>query len=328
VEQFAYGLLVAPRGSVLQTVYFGTSAIVLIMAAISYRLLRRDPAQLGAVHRIFEFSPTVIAMALALIRTAIMSTEVFRLPTIYIATIYVVAVAFLLPMRVSLVFYVLVSAGAIVLIPLYHPTITQSSYVADIMSNGAIAWIISAMMYRSFNSDFLKTKTIEEKNRELEDLSVRDRLTNLYNRRKLDAVLEDVHARSIRYDHEYSLIIVDIDHFKLVNDNRGHHAGDAVLKEIADVLAGSVREVDTCGRWGGEEFLIICPETDLTHATSLAERLRGLVESARYEQDASMTASFGVASSREAADAEDLIRVADARLYRAKDQGRNRVVSQ
>ncbi|MFO8041914.1 MAG: GGDEF domain-containing protein [Alkalispirochaeta sp.] len=327
LEQAAYGALVAVPGSLLQTVYFATSGITLITAVISSWLLVHSPAAPRAIHHVFEYSPVAIAMTIALVRTAILSAEVFRLPTIYIAIIYVVAVVFILPVSVSFIFYLLVSIGAVVVIPEFHPTITESSYVADIMSNGAIAWIISTIAYRSFISDFLKTRTIEEKNRELEELSVRDRLTGLVNRRKLDSVLEEVHAWSARYGAEYALILVDIDHFKLVNDNRGHHAGDVVLREIAGVLANSVREVDTCGRWGGEEFLIICPETDLVHAQALAERLRGIVEARSAGDDAPVTASFGVASSQEATDAENLIRIADDRLYLAKERGRNRVVS-
>lgn len=328
VEQAAYGAFVATPGSLLQTVYFATSGITLITATISRRLQTHPPHTPRAVHHIFEYSPVAIAMAIALVRTAILSAEVFRLPTIYIAILYVLAVIFILPRGVSFVFYLLVSAGAVVVIPKFHPTIVESSYVADIMSNGAIAWIISSMIYRSFISDFLKTKTIEEKNRELEDLSTRDRLTGLFNRRKLDSVVEEAHARSVRYGAEYSVIILDIDHFKLINDNRGHHAGDLVLREIATVLADSVREVDTCGRWGGEEFLVICPETDLAHARALAERLRGLVEARPIGHNSGITASFGVATSREAGDAENLIRIADDRLYLAKDRGRNRVIAE
>ncbi|HKK47717.1 MAG TPA: GGDEF domain-containing protein [Alkalispirochaeta sp.] len=327
IEQAAYGVLVAPPDSVLRVVYFATAIVAAITAVGSHHLLRNPPDVLRPSHRIFEYAPVVVAMTVALIRTAILSTEIFRLPTVYIAIIYVVAVAFLIPPGASAVLYLLVSVGAIVTIPQFHPTITQSSYVADIVSNGALAWIIATIIYRSFLSDFVKTKTIEEKSRELEHLAIRDRLTNLFNRRKLDSEVEEVHAWSTRYEAEYSVIIVDIDHFKLVNDSRGHHTGDLVLQDIAGVLADNVREVDTCGRWGGEEFLIICPETDLDHARALAERLRSLVEARPAGNHPPVTASFGVAASREARDAEDLIRIADDRLYLAKELGRNRVES-
>lgn len=125
-----------------------------------------------------------------------------------------------------------------------------------------------------------------------------------------------------------SLIFLDVDHFKRVNDELGHHAGDLVLKEVAAVLKHSVRDVDTVARWGGEEFAILLHGVDLQAAAQKAEELRAKIEGLRFERhpELKVTASFGVASSSTSEDAETLGRAADeALLQQAKKKGRNRV---
>lgn len=162
-------------------------------------------------------------------------------------------------------------------------------------------------------------------NKQLEKLSVTDRLTELYNRVKLDEVLEAEMARVNRSGQAFSVILIDVDHFKWVNDQHGHQTGDSVLKSFADVLRSETRVTDFVGRWGGEEFLIICPNTDLPGAQRLAENLRGAVESHDFPVVKAKTASFGVACHREGEPVQELISRADAALYAAKQGGRNRV---
>jgi len=163
------------------------------------------------------------------------------------------------------------------------------------------------------------------KSRELELLSVTDRLTGLGNRYKLDERLADELARSRRHGTAFVLIMLDIDHFKAVNDTYGHQAGDEVLAGIATLLRRHSRTSDVLGRWGGEEFLLLCPETDESGAISLAEQLRAAIEAARFPALGRVTASFGVAAWRPADDGKALLRRADEALYRAKEKGRNRV---
>lgn len=163
------------------------------------------------------------------------------------------------------------------------------------------------------------------KSRELELLSVTDRLTGLGNRHKLDERLAHELTRSRRHGTALAVIILDIDHFKAVNDTYGHQAGDEVLAEMAALLQRHSRASDVLGRWGGEEFLLLCPETDESGAVSLAEQLRASIEAARFPALKRVTASFGVAAWRPADDGEALLRRADEALYRAKAKGRNRV---
>jgi diguanylate cyclase (GGDEF)-like protein len=168
-------------------------------------------------------------------------------------------------------------------------------------------------------------RELDDKNKDLEILSQTDRLTGLCNRHKLDEVLRAELRRVRRYRKPFSVIMLDVDHFKKVNDTFGHHAGDEVLARLAGTLTGHARETDTVGRWGGEEFLIVCPETDLDVAMRLAERLRRGVEETDFPATGGITASFGVASGSGEDEFESLTRRADEALYRAKQAGRNRV---
>jgi diguanylate cyclase (GGDEF)-like protein len=168
---------------------------------------------------------------------------------------------------------------------------------------------------------------LEQKNRDLEKLSITDRLTGLYNRRKLDEEIAEEYARAKRSHLPLSVIMMDIDRFKSVNDNLGHQAGDRVLSEFANILRRTIREVDLVGRWGGEEFMIQCPGTDLGGAVSLAEKLRETIATHVFEDGGRMTGSFGVTDLRPNETLDEMIKRADDALYRAKKSGRNRVES-
>lgn len=164
-----------------------------------------------------------------------------------------------------------------------------------------------------------------EKNRQLEIVSVSDRLTGLYNRLRLDQVLEEEVARGDRTGAALSVILMDIDHFKLVNDTHGHQVGDRVLVAVATLLSASSRELDVVGRWGGEEFLVVCRDTALPGAAVLAEKLRDRIAQHPFPQVGNKTSSFGVASRRDKENVDALISRVDAALYAAKNAGRNRV---
>ncbi len=159
----------------------------------------------------------------------------------------------------------------------------------------------------------------------LEQLAIRDKLTGLYNRRKLDESFAVEVSRAERYGRPLSVIMLDIDHFKEVNDTHGHPVGDAVLTQTAERLQAALRTSDIAGRWGGEEFLIICPETPLETAMQLAERLRLDYEAYDFMAAGRLTASFGVAAHRKGHLANHILLSADEALYRAKNGGRNRV---
>ncbi|MDQ3929503.1 MAG: diguanylate cyclase, partial [Chloroflexota bacterium] len=179
--------------------------------------------------------------------------------------------------------------------------------------------------------DITERKQLEDK---LNKLATYDELTDLYNRRAILQRLHEEIARSRRYQQPVSLVLLDVDHFKTVNDTYGHDVGDEVLRRLAQLLREHVRGVDFPARFGGEEFAVVLPNTDLQGARRAADHLRQLLVRTPVsvtlgdgtEEQLGVTASFGVASTC-GAGAEDmeLIKAADEALYRAKRNGRNRV---
>ncbi|WP_085444509.1 diguanylate cyclase [Magnetofaba australis] len=165
---------------------------------------------------------------------------------------------------------------------------------------------------------------VREKSKELESLSITDKLTGLNNRLKLDEDLGRYADHFSRYGNIYSVMLLDIDYFKKVNDVFGHMEGDRVLKDAASLLTHCLRKSDIIGRWGGEEFLIICPGTALNECMSLAEKLRQRFQQHDFGLGAPQSISLGVAQCEQGVGSDDLLSAADAALYRAKQGGRNR----
>jgi len=160
----------------------------------------------------------------------------------------------------------------------------------------------------------------------IELLSITDKLTNVFNRMKLDEVLAQEIDRSLRYSTALSIIMADIDFFKKVNDEFGHQVGDEVLIKISALISEKIRKTDILGRWGGEEFLIVCPHTDLSGGVTLAETLRTEIENLEIDPVGRKTCSFGVAQFNSDNTEESLVKRADDALYKAKET-RNKVES-
>ena len=164
----------------------------------------------------------------------------------------------------------------------------------------------------------------------LQNLAFSDPMTGLANYRYFRVELEEEVKRGSRYRHSVSLIMLDLDHFKSVNDRFGHQVGDSALRWVADIIRASIRDADFPARYGGEEFAIVCGETGLEEAVVIANRIRASVESQPFHPDSadpiSLTVSAGVASFPASGSSDsDLIRAADSALYEAKRAGRNRV---
>jgi diguanylate cyclase (GGDEF)-like protein len=193
---------------------------------------------------------------------------------------------------------------------------------------------VTAMLRIKAAQDALRVAKLE-----LERQSITDPLTGLFNRRYFQYRLDQEIERSKRHGDPVSLLLIDLDHFKKVNDRHGHTVGDAVLCRTAELLSGELRRLDVCTRWGGEEFAVIMPNTDGSGAATVAERvLRTMRARACFSalpirgskdrpESFKVTASLGLSMypSIGVESAEQLIRTADAALYRAKDQGRDRI---
>ena len=190
-----------------------------------------------------------------------------------------------------------------------------------IVTSVGIGLIIASILY--FNMVlFPQIMHLED---ELKEHASTDSLTKAYNRLKFDEIIESEINRSKRYDQMLSLIAFDIDHFKTVNDNYGHLFGDYVLKTIVNLTKDNIRGVDYLARWGGEEFMIILPETGLERAEALAQRIKEEIENYKFNKIGKVTVSFGVAQFKKDDSEDTLIKRADDALYKAKNKGRNRV---
>ncbi|MBF0594910.1 MAG: GGDEF domain-containing protein [Candidatus Omnitrophica bacterium] len=165
---------------------------------------------------------------------------------------------------------------------------------------------------------------------ELEDMSITDSLTGAHTRRYFSGRFEDEFGRAKLKGLALSLLMIDVDYFKKVNDQHGHLVGDQVLREVSRLIVQHTREIDITGRYGGEEFCVILPDTDKTGALVAAERIRAAVQGGRikaYDAELSVTVSIGVATfAQDAGQTDELMDKADWALYRAKKMGRNRVV--
>lgn len=188
-----------------------------------------------------------------------------------------------------------------------------------------VAIISSTISYNNQLKIFIKKTDGKKSNEKLRYISITDQLTGLYNRRKIDEMLKYEVYLSKKDKIPLSIIILDIDHFKRVNDNYGHLQGDKILKEIGNVIRKNLRKSDTVGRWGGEEFIIICINTVLNDANIVAEKLRKKISEHDFGIELEITASMGVSQLSDDGNIYEVISCADRALYNAKTNGRNRV---
>ncbi|MDR9440527.1 MAG: diguanylate cyclase [Halomonas sp.] len=178
---------------------------------------------------------------------------------------------------------------------------------------------------RNFVAVFHNIAERKRMEKELEHQATRDHLTGAHNRRAFDVAVRQALHQAEQGDEPFTLLLFDIDHFKSVNDTHGHDTGDEILKQLTRQVGHSLRSTDLLARWGGEEFTILLPDTQLRGATTFAERLRCQVAETRF-QGLSITISIGITQYRPGDSLDDLIVRADEALYRAKEAGRNGVV--
>lgn len=209
----------------------------------------------------------------------------------------------------------------------------ECGYIAPLIFKDTLCGFLLYTNKLEGPGDFLKTLfyqiTMAIENARLYYSAITDGLTGLYIHRYFQMQLEQEFQRARRYGRFFSLLMIDIDHFKKVNDNYGHQTGDAVLKEVAKILKYQTREIDMVARYGGEEMAVILPEASAEGALRAAEKIRATVERHTFSGGLNLTVSIGAATATEKgpADKESLIKQADSALYRAKEEGRNRVVA-
>ncbi len=197
--------------------------------------------------------------------------------------------------------------------------ITSSLTVGSLL-NIVCVFIILWLLFRHYEASRASAYNA------LERLSITDKLTGLFNRSKLDEVLTEQLGIAARLQQPMVVVLADCDHFKTINDTYGHLYGDYVLKKLAETLKTQARESDFIGRWGGEEFLIICPATTPEQAQAFIERLRAEIAALTLRQNRQVTMTFGIAQNRDKDDITNIINRADRALYQGKENGRNCVV--
>jgi len=165
-----------------------------------------------------------------------------------------------------------------------------------------------------------------ELEKKLKKLATKDTLTGIYNRYKINKLIESEITRSNRYDEDFSLLMLDIDNFKKINDTYGHDIGDYILQELSRIILNIIRETDCFGRWGGEEFMLVAPHTTKDYAVKLGQKIRISVMKHNFEHIQQLTVSMGVTQYSHNEDKTVFLKRADKALYEAKANGRNQVV--
>ena len=230
-------------------------------------------------------------------------------------------------LKISVVFSALILVSFLILYFLnLNVENPQTAFIIQLHTYNAVI----SMLALAATTLFFRTNTVKLINR-LQVTANTDPLTGLINRRRMNIEL-DRHSKMVeRYEQSNSLILLDIDFFKKVNDKHGHSGGDAILKQFSKLLNESLRDTDIIARWGGEEFLILTPFTDVKNATIAAEKLRKNVEDHSFTaagQKVHITITCGVADLQPTKPFEDALKQADKMLYEGKDSGRNRVMVQ
>jgi len=187
---------------------------------------------------------------------------------------------------------------------------------------------VTMLLLNAYNEKIKRAaaEAIEKQRAELEALTRTDTLTGAANRLFINDTLKIEMDRASRYGQPLSVIMGDLDRFKQINDRYGHLTGDRVLKQAAELLRSHIRHTDLLGRWGGEEFLVICPGIEKEQAAQMAEKLRRATEEADFGDGLHITASFGVTQYESHRSFQALLQTVDALLYQAKNEGRNRVI--
>ena len=341
LEQFIYFLFLANNNSTLEKIHLVTSFVALFYAFVATYFKLKKNYEYSKVKSFYEISFGIVGFIVAMLRVILITKDSFYLPVIYIAVIYGFSFIFYFKPYKSFFIYFLSSSVIIFSLIFYTNYKITSRIIADIISNNIIAWLASVISYFKYSKNFINKKIIYQKNsklkkqtreikkinQKLKEINEKDSLIDIYNRRKLDEILASEIENFKNNKEIFSIIILDIDSFKEVNDNFGHNIGDQVLINIGSILKENIKKNCITGRWGGEEFLIICKNMKCKSSTRLARKLKKDIYNFDFGISRKITASFGVSSIKNNDDIDSLINRADMYLYKAKETGKNKVLS-
>lgn len=325
-EQLIYAFYINEPTTLISRVHVFTAMLSLILGLSGIYIKKFFMHLETRFLNIHVFISVISYFGVAIYRTIYIQTDSLSfLPVIYIAVIYGFSFVAYLEPKFNFILYAFSFLTIWYLYPLEYPEIKNTTILPDIFTNNLLAFIASVISYNRFERDYLHKKKLFLKNKHLTKISSTDMLTGVSNRRSIDEEIMQAHEKAIDSNTLYSLIIADLDHFKRVNDTYGHHVGDQVLMEFTSLIESELDENSTIGRWGGEEFMILCRNTHLNDAIEIAERLRRSVELYNFPMIQNLTCSFGVASYEKNTIYHDIVRFADQALYEAKAKGRNTI---
>lgn len=324
-----------------KNIFYINSLLMFLFFTAAVYLNRKNKFNAIKLNYFFETAVTLAAVTFVSLRITLIKQDVFYLPSVYIAVIFGIAVFLILDYKQSFIVYFIESVFLISLIIFLRPSVDYNRIFIDITVNNFIAWIVSIIHYKKSINEFNHLKIIEDNyltlnkknkrmnkiNTKLRSKSITDELTNLYNRREIEKNIDYLFVKANSNIHyKFSVIMCDLDDFSKVNNTYGHQTGDKVLAKVSNIFKKNIRDTDICGRWGGEEFIILSPDTSIKEAYNLAERLREALEESDFDEVKKVTASFGVSSFSIDDNRDDLINRADKRLYKAKESGKNKTI--
>ena len=335
---FASLLLALPGAFILMMAGFDhtLSLLAYSVLALSLILVLNRNHQVQLAQSIFAFSPALVIVIYTLLE---LSSGGLTDPWMYVLARQGLCLALLLPILIygfERPYKWMVFGVCILLFLIFDVVSTKVSgmQVNELtgMSRGLFS-LLSILQFCALAVCLLywqgytlsHEKQVSRANEKLHSLVIRDGMTGLFNHSFMEQLIGDAINRSKRSNTPLSLLMIDIDSFKQVNDSLGHNAGDEVLKQIAQLLQGSKRSTDYLGRWGGDELLMLLTDTNLQGAAKLAEKLRSLVESHSFPYHRHLTISLGASEYAEQDNVAGFIERTDAAMYRAKHAGRNRV---
>ena len=329
--RLAQGVIPAHRGyyyAFLAHVVLLGILVVVLAIYYSSRPSSADAVTRGHAVLLFGFAAILLVFCTA---STMIDQAIHGQITVYVIGSMTIAVTVCMPPQISVPLFMLNHAGFLVAMTFLQP---DSATLMSHYVNGTIvmilAVVITKLMFDAQRRVFQGMSIIQNQQHKLERLAIEDSLTGLYNRRYADSRLAEELERSRRYNRPFSIAMADIDHFKRVNDTFSHQVGDEVLRQLAGLLRAEIRAVDVVTRYGGEEFVIIFPETTEAAAYAVCEKMRWSVERHNWHvivDELAVTISIGVSGSNVAEDLAGIMRAADDRLYHAKHAGRNRVVT-
>jgi diguanylate cyclase (GGDEF)-like protein len=286
-----------------------------------------SPSEVTLVHK----RTTDVAMFLALSNMVVISVaDVLINGSIaaYLGSIFAFAAIFLMTNRYSILlfgFNMGLMSSLLIWVSLRFG-VSVDVQLINTVTFALVAFVLSRLLFYYHVKDFANRRVIRKQREQLEELSMKDPLTQALNRRSFLEKAQAEMARASRYRTPACLLLFDIDHFKAVNDIHGHCAGDSVLSEVARTVRENIRGADLFARWGGEEFLILSPQTGTAGMASLAEKLREAIATLSFPGEFTVTASFGVTRHLPGESWDLFLQRCDRALYQAKREGRDRVV--